>query len=684
MSKLPVSRLTLLSLMTFSALVSSHPTRADGDASRIWSYGVFEDGVGQTGMVVLPREDGPGNQIITGTSRPTSGGLHFWVALEYSLETGHFEHGFVSEPYATRLGWLLAGDVVGDERPEVVVLSEWGYTLLYDHSTWERIGEFPTNSDIEAATLGDTDGDGKEEILILTDSDLEVFDGDGAMLWSEPASGFAVAAGQMDEDPTIEIVTGDGTIFDAVSRLVQWTIPSAREFAVRDIDGDGIEELVTGSTSSPIRAYDVDIQSEKWSIPKSVQHIVLDDIDDDGVIEVVVASVEVHAFDTETLVEEWEFDAPVSGFTALATGDVNEDGAVEVLFSSLNTSPHGSALFVLDPITLEIEAETPKLRGPLIGPARGDVDGDGDRDIVAVTSGSSGGDESGRILVFDGLDRHLVAISDPVAENDTAYLGTDDVRLRDVDQDGDAEILVAAHGDDGYVEIYDFDPVSGFERIFVNDDPAIRFRFQFVDANDVDGDGQLEIVTGNSRFIVLYDFATGAVEWTSLQMGVGPFVERIVCADSDGDGDNEILAQLEDGVIYVFDGATKYLETILVGNHRSLTVHSRAGTPPFLVTADSAGDLAAYQYDGSTYALRKTAPLGVAEFDGLTRVRTKAVFVGREGRLQVHVPPDLTEPQWVSEKYGSIFGTRTVIGGTRTFLAAGTYMIAEFEWNSGE
>jgi hypothetical protein len=61
--------------------------------------------------------------------------------------------------------------------------------------------------------------------LILTnESDLFVFNAAGQLLWQVAgAGGKDVVAGQMDNDPAVEIAATNGVVVDAGTRAAQWT-----------------------------------------------------------------------------------------------------------------------------------------------------------------------------------------------------------------------------------------------------------------------------------------------------------------------------------------------------------------------------------------------------------------------------------------------------------------------------
>ena len=103
-----------------------------------------------------------------------------------------------------------------------------------------------------------------------------------------------------------------------------------------------------------------------------------------------------------------------------------------------------------------------------LGPAIGDLDGDGQPELVICSLASNSGYNSGRILVFDLATLALRAMSDPAVE-DLAFNGVHDLKLRDVQGNLRKQIIIgAARIFEGAIEIYRFDSNNTFTRIWTN------------------------------------------------------------------------------------------------------------------------------------------------------------------------------------------------------------------------
>jgi outer membrane protein assembly factor BamB len=370
------------------------------------------------------------------------------------------------------------------------------------------------------------------------------------------------------------------------------------------------------------------------------------DIDDDGVVEVVIGDGgfgDIHALDGTTGQEEGAMSADF-GITDIAVVDVDQDGRTEVLWGAGAATSGPDHLYVVDWPARTIISQTLHLDGPFVGPQVGDLDGDGRAELVAVTFGSDSGFEGGRIIVVDGRELTVRAISPGVGGSpggSSSATGVHDVVLSDLDGDGGREVLVATDDfHEGLIEAYKFSAANEFSRVWTNQVlPAGEFTS--VEVADVDGDGQVEVLGGGSVeedpsagvFIYAYDAVTGAQKWrTQLPDATRPVI-RLVVADTDGDGAVEVAGLEAGGNVYVLDGATQSLEAVIQAEGTALTSLATSSGADLLL-GDASGRLSVRHFDGTSYAEIGSADLGPAPLDGLTVLPDGGLWVGSGGILR--------------------------------------------------
>lgn len=656
----------------------------------VWSYGAFGSGIGESNIVTANLAGK--TEIYLGGSGSTFGDNEYWQALRYDAVGADYRQSYVSPRYSSEIARIAVADLHPSAGDEIVIALRDGRLLIHQQSTKWLLAEINTAADfLRGLSVDDVDGDGSPEIILSTSDHLYVLGADGTLEWDLAVGGDDVITGQLDSDAPLEIAVTGGQVVDADARSVQWSWPAGfgADLEAADIDGDGMQELVAAEHWYFVWAYDVDRKLPKWSIPIDLDIGAIDvvDIDEDSVFELLVGDGQwgsIHAFDTRTQQLEWSVANPEHGVTDVAAADVDGDGKTELLWGAGATSTGPDHFYVVDWRTADFEWQNPDLVGPFLGPRMGDLDGDGRAEIVTVSFESDASYGSGRILVFDAGLR-LRAISAPIVE-DYAWTGTHDLELRDVDGDGNLEILVAADWlYDGVIEIYDFASDSTFSLRWTNATRPSGAPFHSVDTLDVDGDGDLEVVGGGGRehtgadgvFIYVYDFATGNEEWHSLQMGeYWDRISGLKLADYDQDGHIEIAGMVDGGDVYVFDGATKELEAILFGEFTTLETFEAAPVP-YLLLGDVSGDLVVAGALGDTYVEFLRGNFLSSVIDGVTLgPGNQSLWLGSDGRLAL-VGSSTT--YWTSADYGRPFGKTTLFyPGLPFFLSAGKYSLVGF------
>ncbi len=667
-----------------------------------WQYSIFGSGIGASKIIIGPNPvDGGAREIILGgNSLNHFGADDFWQVLRRNSATGNYDQVFVSALYPANVKRIVVGNVLGDSQQEIAVMLANGQIYFYNLLTKAELGSISTGvSGLEGLSLTDLNGDGVAELIVTTSSDLRVFNGAGSLLWQLPgAGGYDVVAGQMDTDPALEIAATNGIVTDAATHTSQWTRSGGfgSYLKLAPLPGASYQQLIAAEGWSFVYAYDVATQLPRWSMNVfDIDAIEIADVENDGVPELIIGDGQwgtVHVHDLITQAQKWEANNPEHGVTNIAVGDVDNDGVVDLLWGAGWTSTGSDYLYVASTTgNHAIKWQSVDLGGPFLGPEIGDLDGDGQSELVVCSYESESGYSSGRILVFDLATMALRGTSAPIAGN-LAVSGANDLKLRDLEGDGRMEIVVAADRlYDGLIEIYGFNSSNAFTVKWTNTTRPSGSPFNFVEVVDLDGNGTPEIVAGNTVahtgsegvYVYIYDYPSGTNPWRSVALGSGfTEVTGLVVEDIDGNGGKEIAALVANGDLYTFDGATRQLESLVP--QTGGTILSRR-LPAGLIRGDSAGVGHFLQYSNNVYTESFGRQLGTAPLAGINVLSNGGLWTGTAGTLTLRVPPSYNTVEWQSPLVGTGFGRSVAIdsgnGQGRVFSSA-RHVVAGFTYES--
>jgi len=319
--------------------------------------------------------------------------------------------------------------------------------------------------------------------------------------------------------------------------------------ALGDIDGDGDLEIVVGSRDEKVYAWHHDGSTVKgW--PRStwtevISSPALGDIDGDGDLEIVVGSSwrdgkiggKLYVWHHNgSIVEGWPKEAgSYDGFSTPALGDIDRDGDLEIVVGENSIGSGISRIYAWHHDGSIVEG-WPVIIGDYVNvyssPALGDIDGDGDIEIVV-------GSLDGNVYVWHHNGSNVTGWP-----KKTGYRIKSSPALGDIDGDGDIEIVVGS--DKVYAWHHDGSNVTGWPKKTdkrVESSPAL---------GDIDGDGDIEIVVGSGDDKV-YAWHHEGSNVTGWPVKTSDYVKSSpALGDIDGDGDVEVIVGSADGKVYTW------------------------------------------------------------------------------------------------------------------------------------
>jgi outer membrane protein assembly factor BamB len=295
--------------------------------------------------------------------------------------------------------------------------------------------------------------------------------------------------------------------------------------ATGDLNGDGIPDVAFGTKNGHVIVLDGENGQELWtdritsdeaSEPISADVV---DIDDDGTLDVVAAGIGDSADDWHGIVlaldregnEIWRTHSSFNEVVDLAYGDIDGDGDTDVVASAGTYSRSGGEVILLDGAT------GTKIWSQSLGSGQGrgidarDADGDGDVEVAVENYDN-------KVFLLNGKT------GDILWSRSKPWYGRD-VVIGDVDNDGTYEVVSGA----GQVVV--FDPFGNQEWTAPKEDEGMN-----ISVRDITGDGLNEVIfsSGFAGMSYILD-GTGSTLWERDRSGVHAI------GDVNGDGMNDVV-----------------------------------------------------------------------------------------------------------------------------------------------
>ncbi len=648
----------------------------NGEGNQVWTnngLGSFTNtgqslGTNSTVSVALGDIDGDGDlDLVCGNYSATAD----QVFVNDGLGTFTFSQGLGN----LSTGSVALGDVDDDGDLDIIAGSYNGADKLYinTNGNFANSGQILGNSDTLSVVVGDLDGDG----------DLDFVAGNFGQpnkAWINTNGNFAakaqnmgnartqnLALGDVDRDGDLDIIEGNYTAISTQPNRL-WVNDGNANFTLSiqnlgyrltsfvelaDFDGDGDLDLIEANKGSANRIW---INNSVGTFTNCVHSftgsetmsVALGDVDGDGDLDlvewnqgtpnIIYAGSLSAAWGDATFVDS----AQALGVTdthAVALGDLNGDGDLDMVAGN---SGAGAG----EPNTVFTNAGgTFTDSGQALGTtdtravALGDLNGDGDLDLVEANSGNGLGEPNVRWM-NNGAGTFANAVTFGLADTQAIALG-------DVDGDGDLDAVCGNSGGGGGEANTVFTNTAGVlsdsgQALGTSDTRAVAL-------GDVDGDGDLDLFCGNTagQANTIYTNIAGTFINSGQTLGSG-ITQAIALGDVDADGDLDMVAGNSGANIVYLNSGTGILvtsgQTLGAGDTQSVD----------LVDVDGDGDLDIVAGNGTAQAnsvwLNDGAGLFLDSLQALGANSTNAIAaadVNRDGDVDIVAGNDGPTPDTV-------------------------------------
>ena len=492
-----------------------------------------------------------------------------WVAIfDGETEEMQWSKDMDSNDQADSLCYsLIAADLDGDDIDELIVPQQSKMTVFIDgdkdnfvEDSTIKSGYGLVNSDLFGNSneeLAIADGNGKIRIMGLTGSSLTTYQEWNTGYPMNTGAGITVSTNG-HSDPWLVHGSDSGMV-------VAWEITSETEnneiwstnsesndnslysiegggaygVAMGNIDDDDTLEMLVGSSSGRVYAYDGVTYETDWVSPvleKSIMGIAVGDLDNDGDNDIAISTGNPDEPQVEGEGGEgylYVFEQSGSSFTE-AYQSPNIDAALGVTIAELDGSTYpeiGVATGYLE--VIDAQAGTSDLHGNVrvYGYSGSSYNSEWtSSDLGEIVGGIASGD-------FGGTNDYLVVGTGGDSRNNNGVPG---------------EVIVYKRSGGTYIT----------DGSTINSE---RYRAYGVAVGDVDNDGETEIAVGTGKFgdskptVSVYDGSSHSLEYTKTVDTSS--VWGVAIDDFDSDGFVELVYGTSGGEVFLYDGETEDFES---------------------------------------------------------------------------------------------------------------------------
>lgn len=600
----------------------------------------------------------------------------YFFELRYDSQQDEYLQ-ILTSPYSP-VHSVATGNVIAGPAVEAILLLYTGQVEVRDLLSGALLSTFGTPNTLYGLEVANSDADSLDEIHVSSSQATRAYDADGRQVWSSPIlSEPGVIIAQLDSDSGAEAAAPSAVVLDVATGSVQVTLPGPfRDVFACDLDSNGIEELLCVSDQAvldPVEIWDVHhgailarLLDPSWRVGHSAQSVAAGDLDHDGIPEVFcgfhpgnsATAPDLLIWDLRTGAALLEARTQTYGVYDMRAVNLDDDRAVELVLVS------GDRVSIIAPLHNPGTAEwvSNKPSRFLAGPALGDLDGDGEIEVVVATGDDGYYDI--RLSMLAPRDFRTLDESNPIT--DIRKGAVHDLKVADLNADGRDEILVAGReldgqGRSGFARAYGVGRGTGelqkFWRagLFSADPRALAS----IEAADLNRDGRIEILVGEHQPIhrgaqvVLYEYPCSMPRRRF--DGIGPpgsaSITGLRAVDLDRDGFPDVIALVEGIGLFLFDQFSDAPKGRFLGPLTSMDV-SKDEQGQYLLLGSEDGTITALRWlpgRGLTLEGRTVPSLGAVRAIAAGPSDSAWVLVG--GRLHL-VNLRRNRIEWFGEDYG--------------------------------
>lgn len=588
--------LIILWITSFAALAQQH-AGAENDSIQCagsWKQGVFGNNVGNNSMNVADIDGDGINEIVAHASASSS----YWFVMEYSSASNGYVQSWISGSYS-QITCIKVLDLDSNGDKEIVVGLDNGMIEIWDGVNLSMVTSFllPIISgdygEPEGMLVADADNDGVKELVINTHSHIYLYNANTLNYENSlEYGGYYIACGNVDSDPNNEIVVSKGQVLrlNGTNVTVLWQFANSTYgfewTGLIDSDNDGKQEVFY-DISHYLKVYDADLQQLKYELAceATAASFTITDTDNNGTAELIYGDFQpghIHCINPSDGSDLWSYYVGFNNVTSTTVADSDHDGLKELIWTA------GDAMQVCSIGTFQEEWNSPTIDGPF-NVRVGDVDNDGEKEVLTFSQSSQNDYSSGILTIWDESSREIEWQSNEFTF-DFSLRDVLDFEIADIDNDGITEIIVAS----GTYNVWIWVMNGQTHEIESSHDYTNISNFKAIEITDIDDNGSLDYICSSGSAVYVINPADFSIRWSKNVVYYGDFMligntdtdpakeivvygwgqigivdaitqqviqinepyASVALCDVDNDGDQEVLAGSLSGKIALLDGAT--------------------------------------------------------------------------------------------------------------------------------
>lgn len=412
-----------------------------------WQFGMIGNNVGGILMEVKDLNNDNINEIILSASEETDiwERQDYFYILEYNESVNTYEFKWTSRIFDEKINTINFWDLNNDTFEDIIIGLKDGNIHFFDGKSHTEVKSIRTNlQSINSLEILDLNNNSDVKIIVCDFNAITIYNLDLDIELELPFGAKYMQIGNIDEDNDHEILLSSGKMLKYVNGSYELemefpTYMNLKLFELSDIDNDNILELIYDKDEYVFACYDFQTQSHSWittiSSYPTILHCSENNISGNKELYIGTTYDGIFCYDISNCEFLWKTDDHHDGVNNLVIGDPDNDGEKEFIWADGGRNTGEDHIYIQTLPDLETEWTSYHIDGSFTTFDFGDVDNDGENEIVVASEASNSNFDGGVISVFDAETYDLEW------QSEAMYGDITSIKIADTDNNNINELL---------------------------------------------------------------------------------------------------------------------------------------------------------------------------------------------------------------------------------------------------